>query len=115
MTYQDCILLMLLYDTCFLKLKKCDSCQFCTRLKNQEEHTSLCIAYSKASARYTGAGNVPNKNRTEGVGEGGVQRGHVPPPTHTFKSGGGAQMGFSPPPHLLDRPSVLILLFFHIL
>ena len=29
MTYQDCILFMLLYDTTyFLKLKKCDSCQF---------------------------------------------------------------------------------------
>ena len=30
MTYQGCILFMLLYDTYFLKLKKYDSCQFCT-------------------------------------------------------------------------------------
>ena len=33
----------------------------------------------------------------KGVGEGGGQRGLVPP--HFQKWGGGAQVGFSPPPH----------------
>ena len=64
----------------------------------------------KRSVHMTSSGknglNIQGRRR-----RGGGQRGHVPPPT--IKSGGHKWV-LAPPP-LLDRPSVLIFLFFHIL
>ena len=65
-----------------------------------------CVPYSE----YTANGDLRCMNSGQGRRRMGAAGACAP----TFKSGGGAQVGFSPPP--LDRPCVLILLFFfHIL